>query len=198
MDVLKSEPLRVNHLPAIAKATRTDCLINHWSFTMKKLHVVLAGLVASVSLAAAVATQAQPVAGMGPGNGQGMGMRGGHGMTATADPVANQEARLAAMKTQLQITTSQEAAWQAFATAAKQQSAAAQALRTQTQQSTMTAPERMAQRSAMAQQREAAKAPVTSAFNALYAALTPEQKAVADKGFGMKGGRGMGGRAHAG
>lgn len=190
MGVLKSEPLRVNHLPEIVKATRTDCLINHWSFIMKKLHVVLAGLVAGVSLAAAVATQAQPVAGMGPGNGQGMGMRGGHGMMAAADPAANQDARLAAMKTQLQINASQEAAWQSFATAAKQQSAAMQALRTQMQQSNMTAPERMAQRSAMAQQREAAMAPVTSAFNVLYAALTPEQKTIADQSFGMMGGRG--------
>jgi Spy/CpxP family protein refolding chaperone len=167
-------------------------LINHWSITMKKLHVVLAGLVAGVSLSVAVVTQAQPFGGMGPGNGQGMGMRGGHGMMAAGDRAAYHDARLAAMKTQLQINTSQEAAWQSFAAAAKQQSATMQALRTQMQQSTLTAPERMAQRTAMMQQREAAMVPMTNAFNALYAVLTPEQKAIADQGFGMKGGRGMG------
>ncbi len=41
------------------------------------------------------------------------------------------------------------------------------------------------------QQRAAGMATMTNAFNALYAVLTPEQKAIADQNVGMMGGRGM-------
>lgn len=64
------------------------------------------------------------------------------------------------------------------------------AMRTQMQHDSGTAPERMAQRATAMQQRGAAMATMTNAFNALYAVLTPEQKAVADQNFGMMGHRG--------
>ena len=95
------------------------------------------------------------------------------------------------LKAQLKITTAQEAAWQAFAAQAKAQAASMQAMRAQMQQDTGTAPERMAQRTTAMQQRAAGMATMTNAFGALYAVLTPEQKAIADQNVGMMGHRGM-------
>ena len=108
------------------------------------------------------------------------------------DVAAMADARLSDLKTQLKITTDQEAAWQAYATQAKAQAASMQALRTQMLQDTGTAPERMGQRTAAMQQRAAGMATMTNAFGALYAVLTPEQKAIADQYVGMGGHRGMG------
>ena len=166
---------------------------------MKKIHTVMAGLIAGVSLAVATASFAQPFGGgMGHG-GPGMGMGPGHGPMAAGDPAAMVDARLAAMKTQLQITAAQEAAWAAFAAAARQQATAMQALHTQMQQGTGTAPERMAQRAAAMQQRSAGMAAMSTVFASLYAVLTPEQKAFVDQHAGrFAGERGMGMGRHAG
>jgi hypothetical protein len=87
----------------------------------------------------------------------------------------------------LKITTAQEAAWQAFANAAKQQATGMHAMHAQMQQGTGTAPERMAQRATAMQQRAAAMATMASALKDLYAALTPEQKTIADQHFDMMG-----------
>jgi Spy/CpxP family protein refolding chaperone len=46
------------------------------------------------------------------------------------------------------------------------------------------------------QQRGAAMATMSNAFNTLYAALTPEQKAIADQSFGKRGHRGKKGPDH--
>ena len=59
------------------------------------------------------------------------------------------------------------------------------------QASAGTAPEQMGQRATAMQQHAAAMAAVTNAFGALYAVLTPEQKAIADQNAGMMGHRGM-------
>jgi protein CpxP len=159
---------------------------------MKRIHAVAVGVVAGLSLAVAVVTIAQPVGGMGPGYGHGMGMGQGYGPGAGVDPATRIDSRLGEMKAQLNITPVQEGAWQTFTAAAKQQAADMQALRSQMQQDPVTAPDRLGQRATMMQQRSAAMAAMSNAFNALYSALTPEQKAIADQGFGMKGGRGMG------
>jgi Spy/CpxP family protein refolding chaperone len=180
---------------------------------MKRTHTLVAGVVAGVSLALAAATFAQPYggmgqgygagmgqgygAGMGQGCGAGMGMGPGHGPMAGhgpmdgADHAARAESRLADLKTQLKITPAQEPAWQTFTAQAKQQAASMQAMRAQMQEGTGTAPERMGQRATAMQQRAAGMATMTNAFNALYAVLTPEQKAIADQSVGMMGGRGM-------
>ncbi|MBP8297988.1 MAG: Spy/CpxP family protein refolding chaperone [Burkholderiales bacterium] len=164
---------------------------------MKKIHTVLAAAVAALSIAAATATFAQPSGGpgYGPGAGAGMGMGMGmghrHGPMAGADPSVRVESRLADMKTLLQITAAQESAWQAFTAAARQQAAGMQSMRAQMQQNAGTAPERMAQRSAMMQQRSATMATMSTAFGALYAVLTPAQQAVADQHGGMMSQRGM-------
>ena len=164
---------------------------------MKRTHTLIAGLVAGVSLALATAAFAQPCGGMGQGYGPGMGMgpghgpMAGHGPTAGVDRAAMAESRLADLKAQLNITSAQESAWQTFTAQAKQQAATMQAMRAQMQEGAGTAPERMGQRAAAMQQRAAGMATMANAFNALYAVLTPEQKAIADQNVGMMGGRGM-------
>ena len=145
-------------------------------------------------LAVAAATSAQPYGGMGHGfgPGMGMGMGPGHGPVDGVDPAAMAEAHLSDLKAQLKITTAQESAWQTFAAQAKAQAASMQAMRAQMQQDTGTAPERMAQRTTAMQQRAAGMATMTTAFSALYAVLTPEQKAIADQNVGMMSHGGMG------
>ena len=154
---------------------------------MKRIHAVVAGLVAGVSLAVAGVTYAQPYGGMEHGSGPGMSMGHGHGPMAGVDPAATIDSHLGDLKAQLKITTAQEAAWQTFANAAKQQATTMQAMHAQMQQGTGTAPERMAQRATAMQQRAAAMVTVASALKDLYAALTPEQKTIADQHFDMMG-----------
>ena len=164
---------------------------------MKRTHTLIAGLVAGVSLALAAVTFAQPYGGMGQGYGPGMGMgpghgpMAGHGRLAGGDPAAMADARLSDLKAQLKIVSAQEAAWQTFAAQAKERAASRQAMRARMQDGTGTAPERMEQRATAMQQRAAGMATMTTAFNALYAVLTPEQKAIADQSVGMMGHRGM-------
>ena len=156
---------------------------------MKRTHAVVAGAVAGLALAVAAVTYAQPFGGMGPGHGPGigMGMGPGHGLMAGVDPATVIDSRLSDLKALLKITATQETAWQAFTTAAKQQATDMQAMRAQMQQGTGTAPERMGQHATAMQQRAQAMATMTNAFNALYAVLTPEQKTIADQHFGMMG-----------
>ena len=167
---------------------------------MKRTRSLIAGVAAAIALAAATGTYAQPYGGMGHGFGPGMGMDHGPGMgmghgqgpMAGVDPAAMAEARLSTLKAQLKITANQEAAWQTFAAQAKQQAASMQAMRAKMLEGTGTAPERMEQHMAAMQQRVAGMATMTTAFGALYAVLTPEQKAIADQNGGMLGHRGMG------
>lgn len=154
---------------------------------MKSNRTLTAGIVAGVALAVAAITYAQPFAGMGAGFGGGMGMGSGHGPMAGADPAAMVDSRLADLKAQLKITTAQEAAWQAFTGAAKQQATSMHGPRVRMQEGTETAPERMGQRTELMQQHTTAMTTMTDAFDALYAMLTPEQKAIADQQFGMMG-----------
>jgi hypothetical protein len=111
---------------------------------------------------------------------------------AGIDPAAMAESHLSDLKAQLKITSAQDSAWQTFAAQAKAQAASMQAMRAQMQQDTGTAPERMAQRATAMQQRAAGMATMATAFSALYAVLTPEQKAIADQNVGMMSHRGMG------
>jgi len=158
---------------------------------MKKIHAIVAGVVAGASLAVAAVTYAQPSGGMGPCSGHAMGMGPGHGPKAGFDPGTMIDSHLGDLKTQLKITAAQETAWQTFTTAARQQASSVQAMHTQMQQGTGTAPERMAQRTAAMQQRAAGMATMTNALKDLYAALTPEQQTIADQHFNMIGRAGM-------
>jgi periplasmic protein CpxP/Spy len=179
---------------------------------MKRIHGVLASVIAGAALAVAAVTYAQPLAGMGPGYGRGfgpgmgmgpgfgmgmgpgfgpgMGMGPWHGPMAGVDP-AVVDSRLGDFKAQLKITPTQEAAWQAFAGAAKDQAASMHALHAKMLDAAGSAPERMNQRTELMRQHSMAMTKMTDAFNALYAALTPEQKAIADQHGGPIAHRGM-------
>lgn len=136
--------------------------------------------------------------GYGPGydrGGPGM-RRGGPGSGPGFSPSAMVDGRLAALKSELKITADQDSAWQAFAAKAKQQAESRQAVRGQAAAQAQTAPERLAQHAEFAKQRAASLDAMTAAVKDLYAALTPEQKAVADQrlasgGMGPMGGRGF-------
>jgi hypothetical protein len=122
-----------------------------------------------------------------------MGMGPGHRGMGGGDPAVAVESRLDNMKAQLKITAAQEASWQVFTAAAKEQAASMSALRDEQPSTAATAPERMAERARHMQVRANGMAKMASAFNALYSSLSAEQKAIADQYHGMGGPR-AGGR----
>ena len=136
---------------------------------------------------------------MGPGMGPGMGARGN-----ATDAEAAVAARLASLKVQLKITAAQEGAWASFEKQAREQATSQFALRQQMQEQMhgpqaqpRSAPDVAALRESMARLRQANAEKHTAALTSLYAALTPEQKARADRQLGGPGfaggpGRGMG------
>jgi len=134
-----------------------------------------------------------PGYGMGMGYGPGPGMGRGMGPQGYGNPGAMADARLAYLKSELKITSGQETAWKSFADQAKQQAEAMQALRTTVQGSAQaTAPERLEQRNQIMKKRQEQMEKSTTAFKDLYAALTPEQKAIADQRFAGGPGAGPG------
>lgn len=124
--------------------------------------------------------------GMGPGMmGYGGGPRGGFGPGAArgwGGPASGIDARLAAIKAELKITADQESAWQIYEKQARQQAESTQALFAQAP--AQSAPDRLKQRAEFAKQRAANIEAMSGAVKDLYAALTPEQQAVADQFFG--------------
>lgn len=158
---------------------------------MKRTHRITAATLAALSLAAATAVFAHGGSGMGPGSGPMGAMRGASapgGPQGTGDPTARMETHLSTLKAELKITPAQEPAWQAFVGQAKQQAQGHQAMRGTMQGGTGSAPDRMAQHTEMMKQHVAGMEKMNSALKDLYAALTPEQKATADKRFGHQGG----------
>jgi Spy/CpxP family protein refolding chaperone len=151
--------------------------------------------------------------GMGPGNGMGpgwggMGPGGGHmggwggrmgggsfGMMGLGgfDMNAAAAGRLAALKTQLKITAAQDSAWKAYETAVTQQASAMQAMRDQFHAQWQNAkpgeagPDIAAQHQAMAALRQSGWEAQAKASKELYAALTPEQQAFMNGGWGPRG-----------
>lgn len=105
------------------------------------------------------------------------------------DPGARVEQRLARFKSELKLTAEQEPLWQAFAEKSKDEAGKGmQAMRDSMQgDKQLSAPERMAQMQGVMKQRVAAMESVSESFNRLYAGLTPEQKAAADKHFSTAG-----------
>lgn len=173
---------------------------------MKRLHKILIATAGALALGSAV--MAAPRDGMGDcgmpgGMGPGM-MQGGHG-PGDGDAAAFVGKRLARFKTELKITPQQEAAWQAFADKATEQAKAMQAQRQQMWQdrekanaTKVPAPERMAQHLEQMKRHLADMESMQGAVKDLYAALTPEQRALADQHFDqMQRGR-MGHRMHRG
>ena len=106
------------------------------------------------------------------------------------DPGARVEQRLSHLKGELKLTAEQEPVWQAFAEKSKAEAGKGmQAMRERMKEDKpISAPERMAQMQGRMKERLAAMESVNESFNRLYAALTPEQKAAADKYFSAAGG----------
>ena len=157
---------------------------------MKLTYKIIAGVAASLALAAAGVVYANP--GMGMGQGMNMGM--GHGMAGAmmtgADGAEMAATRLADLKAELKITPAQEATWLAFENLTKQQSAAMLALGSQMHnpQPGATSADFAAQRNAMMALRNANQTARETAVKDLYAVLTPEQKAIADQRLNAMGG----------
>jgi Spy/CpxP family protein refolding chaperone len=124
------------------------------------------------------------------------GMKGGSMQRGgMMEPGARAEQRLTRLKTDLKLTGPQEPLWQVFAEKSKAQAGKGMQGMRESMQSDkpVPAPERMAQMQSMMKDRLAAMESVHESFNRLYAALTPEQRAVADKHFSMAGRHQQGG-----
>lgn len=167
---------------------------------MKTTSKIIAGVATTLSLAIAGAVFAHPGFGMGPGmgfGGMGPGMGPGMGFggmgPAGYDMAAVPSARTAALKSQLKITPQQEAAWKAYEGVVTQQAGAMQALRdrfhaqAQSAQPGAANPDFAAHRQAMFALRESNLAAHGAALKDLYAVLTPEQKAIADRSLNFMG-----------
>jgi hypothetical protein len=137
--------------------------------------------------------------GMGPGAGYGMQA---YGMGYGANPAASED-RLAGLKAELGINAKQEPAWQSFVKSMKQRDESRQAwfAKMREARAAGTLPELMAQQDEVFKQHQAERQAATAAMKEFYAALTPEQKAIADQrlggfgpGYGPGYGRGPGGR----
>lgn len=158
---------------------------------MKQLHKILIGAAGVLAVTVGTAVVAAPRDGMGPcgDDGPGMGMmQGDHGRGGDIGAIA--EKRLTNLKAELKITAQQEPAWQAFAAKATEQAKAMQAQRQQfmlardkTAPEHVSAPDRMAQHLSQMKQHLASMEGVQATVKDLYAALTPEQRALADKHF---------------
>jgi hypothetical protein len=147
---------------------------------MKTNRKLLAGLILAAGIGGVAI--AQP----------GMGMKGGcdgsspMGRHASMkfDPAERAEQRLDYMKYQLKITAAQEPLWNAYAEKMKAKAGGmGKGMRSMrgTADDTLSAPERMAKMQSFMEERLAAMKDVHESFERLYAALTPEQQAVADK-----------------
>jgi len=137
--------------------------------------------------------QAQVTSGMGSNMGQGTGTP--QGASAPMGMFRHTEGILAFYKAELRITDAQTAPWNTFADAVRThvKSLREAMQRAATQRPTATATEQLDQRVALlSAQLDATKA-VAAAGKALYAALTPEQRKLADAFMGdhLRGMRGM-------
>ncbi len=173
---------------------------------MKRTHKILAGLIVATGISGFAVAQTAPQGqggwgcnGVGPmGNGAMMGQGGPRAMRAGMrfDPAQRAERHLGFLKDQLKLTADQEPLWQSFAEKAKSEAGQGmRAMRDQAVDPNQTAPERMAKMQALMQERLNAMAGVHESFNRLYAALTPEQKKLADQHAAQMGKGGMGGKA---
>jgi Spy/CpxP family protein refolding chaperone len=182
---------------------------------MKLTNKIVAGAVAALALTAGGLSLAHPGGGygMGYGMGPGYGMHGGMGYgmgpgmggwASGPEAEAALAGWLAALKTELKITAAQEPAWAALEKQTKEQAESLQAMHRQMQEQ-MHGPQAAgktpadfeALRAAMFKLRQANAEARAVVVKDLYAVLTAEQKAVADRrldgpAFGSGWGRGYG------
>lgn len=124
-----------------------------------------------------------------------------HGKRDARLPSERVEARLAEAKAKLKITSAQEAQWNAFADVTRKHAKAAdETIKTmrdgQRSQQKLTAVERLERRQKFAATQSQRLTEVLAAAKPLYAALSAEQKAIADDLLTPR--RGHGGRGHRG
>lgn len=153
---------------------------------MNRKNTIVAGFLAASAVFFGIAYAQGPGCDMGGKPGM---MRGSMQQGGMMDPGARTEQRLTRLKSELKLTAQQEPLWQAFADQSK--AAAAKGLQAMRERMNDTkpvsAPERMAQMQGAMKERVAAMESVNESFNRLYAGLTPEQKAAADKHFSNAG-----------
>jgi len=125
-----------------------------------------------------------PRAGFGPGMAAGAPCEGFGPGAAAAGPAARMEQRLSFLKSALKVTSDQESAWNAYAEQAKAQAATMEAFHAQPPSAAQSPTERMDQHAERMNLRAKQITAMSNAVKALYAVLTPEQKAVADLHFG--------------
>ena len=100
------------------------------------------------------------------------------------DPVANVEKRLAGLKEELKITPEQESVWATYAEKTKRNvQEMKDRMEAAAHDQAQTAPERFDRHIALMRDRLASFEKMDDALKQLYAALTAEQKAVADRHF---------------
>jgi hypothetical protein len=155
-----------------------------------KMRWIRAAIVAAAAAAGSVDAGAQM---MGPGGGMMGGFfasgvsrgTGYFGTQASMGSIAS--AWLSQLHAALQITAQQEQAWQGFANAATSQATAMQSFRNQMLLSTAgTAPQRATLAEQFMEQRLDAMRATTDALTALYAQLTPAQRAILDQGYALQ------------
>ncbi len=160
---------------------------------MKHLHRFVLGITVATALGLSGAASAHGGGGMGAGQNclHEQGMMWQHDMAGKCEHItpAMIEKHFDQFRSELKITASQEAAWQAFVAKAKQQHEAGQAMGEKMMSGTpaASAPERMDKGIEMMKQRIANMEAMSAALKDLYAVLTPEQKAVADRHFAHMG-----------
>jgi hypothetical protein len=161
---------------------------------MKRTSKIIAGLV----LAAGIGSVAYAQGNFGcNGSGPMMGMGGmgpmGRQASMKFDPAERATQHLDYMKYQLKITAAQEPLWNAFAERAQAEAGKGRRAMQAQPDTNLPAPERMAKMQGLMEERLAAMKGVNESFGRLYAALTPEQKKIADQQAARMGKGGMGG-----
>ena len=154
---------------------------------MKRKTIIAVAVGAALGLATVVASAHPYGYGPGMGGGPGYGMGPGRG-----DPAAAVEGRLAYLKAELKITKAQEGPWKKYSDEARKQAESMQAFRT-AMWGSANAADRAELHNKLMKTRLEQSEKTTAAFKQLYAALTPEQKALADQHPGMGVGMGFGG-----
>ncbi len=135
--------------------------------------------------------------GMGPGYGMGQGMGPGYGMGYGSGPGYGAGPQggfagysgtqdLSELRSELGITAKQEPAWKAFVDSTKREDENRQAWFDQMREARAAGslPELLAQQNEIAKQHQADRETTKAALVSLYAALSPEQKALADERLG--------------
>jgi hypothetical protein len=153
------------------------------AFAMKT-RLAIAALAAAVSLASPCIAGAQMMGGPGMGGFFSNGIHRGSGpFGSAADMQALASTWLNGLHAGLQVTGAQEPAWQAFANAVAAQAQAMQSLRSQMAAISATSPQRAALVPQFMRQRLDAMTAMVDALAALYAQLTPQQRAILDAEF---------------